>query len=263
MRTTRSRIAARPKRRPADSPAQLGDVPRAFTLIELLVVIAIIAILAGLLLPALGQAKGRAQAISCMNNIKQLTMAWVLYADDNEERLPLCRSIPGNKFWCEGNIQVETTTMGITNGTVYPYVQSTDVYRCPTDHSTVIGTSVPKPRSYSCNDWLNGNSSGKWAERYSDLVTPPPEDVFVFLDENEWSIDNAFLGVAPSGMWSWYNLPASWHNRGCVLSFADGHVEYWKWKGSSVLKFLSYWQSAPAGDPDLRRIQDAIPRISP
>ena len=64
-------------------------------------------------------------------------------------------------------------------------------------------------------------------------------------------------------MSNWYNLPASRHNRGCVLSFADGHVEYWKWKGTSVLEFTSYWQPAPVGDPDLMRIQNAIPRVTP
>jgi prepilin-type N-terminal cleavage/methylation domain-containing protein/prepilin-type processing-associated H-X9-DG protein len=237
---------------------------RAFTLIELLVVIAIIAILAALLLPALSRAKEAGRRAKCISNQRQLQIAWQMFVEDNEERLPLCHRVAGTELtWCEGNVQVDTTITGLTNGTLYPYVNSLGVYVCPTDRSAAVGGGGPKPRSYSCNDWLNGNPSGIAAERYPQLVTPPPAEVFVFLDENELSIDNAFLGVSPPGVSNWYNLPASRHNRGCVLSFADGHVDYWKWKGNSVLEFTSYWQPAPVGDPDLMRVQNAIPRVTP
>jgi prepilin-type processing-associated H-X9-DG protein len=96
--------------------------------------------------------------------------------------------------------------------------------------------------------------------RLSEFATPVPSAVFAFLDENEDSIDNGALGVTVAGDWRWWNLPASRHRQGCVFSFLDGHVEYWKWKDGSVLKFISYNQPAPVGDRDLQRVQDACPK---
>jgi prepilin-type N-terminal cleavage/methylation domain-containing protein/prepilin-type processing-associated H-X9-DG protein len=229
-----------------------------FTLIELLVVIAIIAILAALLLPALATAKERGQRTYCINNLRQLTMAWLLFADENDERLPLGRTEPTERLWCMENLQTDPTIRGITNGTVYPFAQSTGIYKCPTDKTTFA-------RSYALSDWLNGNSAivgGTPAKTLSQLGNPGPSEVFVFLDENERSIDNAMLGVKPPGVWDWYNLPASRHARGCVVSFADAHVEYWKWRGGSVIRFNNYYQPAPVGDPDLKRLQAALPRVS-
>jgi len=241
----------------------MNRTPRfSFTLIELLVVIAIIAILAALLLPALSNAKESGRRANCLSNLRQLQIAWQGYADDNEGQLPLNRTIGASaRTWCEGNLQVDNTIHGLTNGLLYSYVNSVGVYVCPSDRTAQIGGGVLKPRSYSCNDWLNGDPSGKWAELYSQLVNPPPSDVFVFLDENEQCIDNAYLGVSPPGNWSWYNLPASRHSRGCVLSFADGHIAYWRWRGNSVLRFIRYYQPAPVGDPDLKRVQAAIPIV--
>jgi prepilin-type processing-associated H-X9-DG protein len=199
-----------------------------------------------------------------LNNQHQLQVAWLLYLEDYGGRLPLNREFgnPDNG-WSNDNVKLDTTPTNIINGTLYPYAKHLGVYRCPSDNSLMPGTNSPRYRSYSMNDWLNGG----WApflplhaaSRIDELNHPAPAGAFCFLDEMEESIDNPTLGVYPPGNWLWWNLPASRHKRGCVLSFCDGHVEYWKWLGSSLLKFTQYYLPVPVNDPDLVRVQGACP----
>ena len=233
-----------------------------FTLIELLVVIAIIAILAAMLLPALSRAKAKALGIACLNNLRQLQFCYQFYVDDNRNLLPLNHGSPttaSTNCWVVGDAKRDTSVTNIQNGVLFQYNRSVAIYKCPADLSkTLPPIVVPRTRSYSIDFALSGgdDTSLYGVARFNDIVNPSPVKKSVFWDEQEDSIDNGGIGIFPAVNWSWWNLPASRHARGCTLSFADGHSELWKWRGTSVLTFTSYGQAAPVNDVDLRRTQE-------
>lgn len=229
----------------------------AFTLIELLVVIAIIAILAAMLLPALAKAKIKAQGVQCMNNTKQITLGWLMYAGDNQEKLLNASDWSGSHdVRSPAGADFVDKDGKLPNSPIAPYIgKNILVFRCPGDKrtSTLAGyEGQPPSRSVSMNCWIGS----AWDVAYdgtpyrvftksSDMNRPGPANTFVILDEQgEQSINDGFFAVHmrfydPVGMESsyrWTDIPATYHGNAGSFSFADGHSEIHKWKDPRTAK---------------------------
>lgn len=241
-----------------------GRQPPGFTLIELLVVIAIIAILAALLLPALAKSKLKAQAIQCMNNHRQLALAWSMYSDDNGDRLLYASEDPYNPAsnagaWVTGTLDFNPGNRSnwdpdqdITKSPMWPYCsRNLSIWKCPADRSfvEVNGERKPRVRSMSMNVFLGGwgGTDGYWGPVFSDYIiylkqgelqVPGPTKTFVFLDMREDSIDMGNFGTRMAGWpgetakYGFYDLPGFYHHFAGGFSFADGHSELHRWRDS-------------------------------
>ena len=215
---------------------------RAFTLIELLVVIAIIALLAALLLPALGKSKAKAEAVTCANNLQQLSLAWMLYAEDNGDLLVNNHGVPETlarrQTWAN-NVQDwqssddNTNLVYLTDSKLGPFAnRSTRIYKCPADREPA--PNGPRIRSMSMNAMV-GNP-GELTNRFNPLYVQfyklaevrNPSGIFVFLDEQADTLNDGFF-VNRLDDYAWGNLPGSYHNGAVNLTFADGHQESHRW----------------------------------
>jgi prepilin-type N-terminal cleavage/methylation domain-containing protein/prepilin-type processing-associated H-X9-DG protein len=259
-----------------------------FTLVELLVVIAIISILAALLLPVLGRSKNQAKSLACLNNLKQLGICLHLYVADNDDYFvpnnsvanisssgPISSSSLSELSWLPDlNADTEIDPSNIVNGLLFQYNNSLGIYHCPSDLSTLQtpgGQSLPQLRwrSYNMSQSVNGYPQGDaqifgflptWT-KFTEIRHPVPSDLFVFIDENsDTQLDAEFGNPPVGGVFQpdvWWDMPSDRHNQGANLSFADGHVEHWKWKTPKI--FTDWIQSVPPAEmPDYLRIQNAM-----
>lgn len=237
-----------------------------FTLIELLVVIAIIAILAGMLLPALSKAKAKAQGIMCVSNNKQLLLAWHLYAGDFNDSVANNYTIPGTEatitskkyanwannvmtWGASGSIDdiSNTNVEWIYNGVLGKYTgNALGIYKCPADK--VVSPAqrakgwTSRVRSNSMNALFGHTSDSPSDPTYSGMAwadnnyrqfiktadVPQPAMTWLTLDEHPDSINDGFFIVGQTAS-QWGDLPASAHNGACGFSFSDGHAEVKKW----------------------------------
>jgi prepilin-type processing-associated H-X9-DG protein len=226
-------------------------------LVELLAVIAIIMLLAAILLPALSRAKAKAREVACLNNLKQLQTCAQLYSLDYDGVLLPNRYVysvetrkPSFGFsndltWCPGLAPFDTTTENIKRGLLFPYNESTDIYRCPSDRSwvrTPEGESLHlrRTRSYNLSQSINGLPYPDKTlfppsfAKESDIDDPAPSELLFFVGVHEDGIFDSHFGIPARGSSfaeepRWWDLPADRHSQGGNFSFADGHVEHWRW----------------------------------
>jgi prepilin-type N-terminal cleavage/methylation domain-containing protein/prepilin-type processing-associated H-X9-DG protein len=254
---------------------------RGFTLIELLVVIAIIAILMAILIPALSRVKEQGKRAVCLSNLKQLSLAWIMYADENDGKLvngAIGFSDVDNGGWCKhadehawidafsiDNLDIQI--QGIKDGALWPYLKDLDIYKCPTGKRLPNG--LPQALTYSImfsmnavnHPWTQG-VRGAYIKNMSEIINPVPAYRLVFIDEGYMTTD-AYAVYYDQEVW--FDSPPVRHGDGATVSFADGRSDHWKWKGTDTIQHarneentgpqVGWAPSTSEGYQDLYRMQ--------
>ena len=198
-----------------------------FTLIELLVVVAVIAILMAILMPALRAAREQGQRAACLSNLRQLTLAWMMYADDNGGKI--CTAWAGNDpaAWVGRpgeNDRWEAQVQTVEAGVLFPYVKTINLYKCPTGVRGELVTYSIVGSMWGPRETHSGVPDDR-IFRNKEQIQRPGERI-VFLDEGKWP-------GSPWGVWydrpMWWDIPTVRHSNGTNWSFADGHSVYHKW----------------------------------
>jgi len=237
------------------------DKRQAFTLVELLVVIAIIAVLMAVLMPALQLAREQGKRAVCLNNLKQLTLAWIVYADENDDKLvrgdvrQYDGKHPDEIPWAEQDWANATTRKSVPEqkdairaGALWPYCLNIKLYHCTSSSPAVL-------RTYSVVDAMNYNDFDGGQMLKKRMQIKRAVERFVFVDDRV---------TAPRGGWSvyygqekWQNPPPVQHGDGATWAFADGHSKYWKWKDQRTYTTDSGGNIASPGNEDLHNVQKA------